>query len=260
MNCVAYNLRRIRLASKNRLKYFALILDENPKIVRQWESGRKIPSEEETLKIVSKLSLDYEDFTTKINETINLKERKVYGTDYPFLKYSVIDYKSHYENFVSGIIDLLFVILLIIFWIAGGLPISANTEGFLDVLQMIFVIEILVLPFMFIVLPLLKFYFNRTYIAILESNLKEELQDEACAIIYGCLQKSINKSIAPHAFTIFSEIIVGLFCLLYMIQSKEISWMLISLATLAFIAIIYSLYCLRYCFGKKQNKVLKKGN
>ena len=111
---------------------------------------------------------------------------------------------------------------------------------------------------MFIVLPLLKVYFNRTYDAVLTSKIKEYYQEEACGIIFSCLRRSINKSVIPYIFTLFSEGVIALYSLLSIINTNTNKLGYIIMVVLFLISFVISIYSFKYHFRKHGNVVKKE--
>ena len=111
---------------------------------------------------------------------------------------------------------------------------------------------------MFIALPLLKIYFNRTYVAVLTSNIKEYYQEEACGIIFSCLRKNINKSVIPYVFTIFSELVIALYCLLSLVYMKKIEICYLIMIILFVISLTVSIISFKYHFEKNGTVVRKE--
>ena len=125
----------------------------------------------------------------------------------------------------------------------------------INILKTIFIIELFVFPFMFIALPLLKIYFNRTYEATLISKVKEYYKEEACGIIQSCLRRSINKSIIPYVFTLFSELVIAMYCLFNLIYIKTIELGYLVMIILFVISLIISIYSFKYHTKKYGTKI-----
>ena len=115
-----------------------------------------IHTEEEKEKIAKLMLITVEELETEINEKINLKEKKIYGTDYLNVNYKVLNYETHNINTISAIIDVLFFVVLAILLITKQVSLSLEYSKFMGILKIAFVIELFVFPFMFIALPLLK--------------------------------------------------------------------------------------------------------
>ena len=142
--------------------------------------------------------------------------------------------------------------------ITKKISLSLDYTKFTSILKTIFTIELFVFPFMFIALPLLKIYFNRTYDAVLTSNIKEYYQEEACGIIFSCLRRSINKSVIPYVFTLFSELVIALYCLFNLIYIKKIDICYLLMVILFVISLGVSIYSFKYHFEKNGN-IVRKG-
>ncbi len=260
MNIVKYNLVKYQLDNKMNNKKLCELLNCTKKELFEMKKESHKFNEEEIKKISKMMFITEEELTTEINERINLKEKKIYGTDYLNVNYKVLNYKIHNINLISAIVDLVFLLILAIFLVSKQIVLSTSLTKFMDILKTIFVIELLVFPFMYIVLPLLKVYFNRTYEAVLTSNIKDYYTEEACGIIGSCLRRSINKSIVPYIFTIFSEAVIALYCLLDMLYLNMIKIPNLVMVVLFVISLIISIYSLKYHFGKNGNIVKKGGN
>jgi hypothetical protein len=259
MNVVSYNLWKFQLDYKLDNKRLAQKLGCSPKHARLMKKESYEHTEEELETIAKLLLISKEELTTEINEKINLKEKKIYGTDYLNVNYKVLNYKSHKINNISAVIDIMFFVVLAVFLITKQISLSIQYNNFMGILKTAFVIELFVFPFMFVALPLLKIYFNRTYTAVLTSNIKEYYQEEACGIIFSCLRRSINKSIIPYVFTIFSELVIGLYCLLNLIYTKKIEFSYLIMVILLIISLVISILSFKYHFEKNGN-IVKKGD
>lgn len=259
MNIVSYNLVKFQYDNKLSNKKMANLLQiDNKKYLKMKRESYKYNNEEISL-IANKLLISKDELKTKMFEHINLKEKKIYGTDYLNVNYEVILYKIHNINLISAIVDILFLIILAILLITKQVLLSLEYSSFMNLLKTIFIIELLVFPFMFIVLPLLKIYFNRTYVAVLKSQIQPYYQEEACGIIHSCLRRSINKSIIPYIFTIFSELNIALYCFIHLINIKQIELGYLLMIVLFIISLIIFIYSLKYHIGKEKN-VVKKGD
>lgn len=258
MNIVTYNIIKYQSDNKLNNKVLAQRLSLEVKQLKQMKKETYVYSDEEITKLSEAMLISKEELTTQMNERINLKEKKIYGTDYLFVNYKVLNYKSHNINLISAIYDLIYFILLTILLLCNVISLKNSDTPLLNVLRITFIIELFVFPFMFIVLPLLKVYFNRTYEAELTSKIKEYYQDEACGIIFSCLRRSINKSIIPYIFTLFSEGIIALYSLLSIINTNQEKIGYIIIVILFIISLIISIYSFKYHFKKYGNKV-KKG-
>ena len=258
MNIVSYNLRKFQEDYKLDNKRLAQKIGCTIKEVKQYKKENYKHTEEEIEKIAKLMLISKEELTTEMNEKINLKEKKIYGTDYLNVNYKVISYKSHNINTVSAIIDILFIFVLAIFLLTKQILLTNNFTEFLNILKTTFIIELFVFPFMFIALPLLKVYFNRTYVAVLTSNIKEYYQEEACGIIFSCLRKNINKSVIPYVFTIFSELVIALYCLLSLVYMGKIEICYLIMIILFVISLAVSIISFKYHFEKNGTVVRKE--
>lgn len=254
MNIIHYNLLKFQSDNKLNNDGMATLLNVPIKKYKQMKRKDYKFLEDEVTNIVNRLHLDKVSFVNTIEETINLKERKIYGTNYLYLKYVIKDYKEHFINTISCIVDVIFMIISILAIITKQIDFTIEASSFVSNLKIILLVEVFVLPFMFIVFPVLKGYFNRTYIASLKSKIKEENKEEACGIILGCLKRSINKSIILFAFTIFSEGVFSLYSLLYMLETK-INFTIILILILFIISFVISIMCLNVIFGKNKTRV-----
>lgn len=259
MNIVSYNLIKFQDDAKFNNKKMASKLGYPVKQVRKMHNENYQFTDEELQRLCEVMGYTKEELTGEMNERIDLKKKKIYGTDYMFLNYKVNSYKNQIINLVSAIIDILFFVILAIFLFTKQVDITNDYNGFLSVLKVIFIIELLVFPFMFFVFPYLKVYFCRTYDATLKTNLKEDYKkDEACGIILGCLRRSINKSTIPYIFTIFSELVIALYCLFLMIYINKINFGCLFMIILFAISFVISIYSFRYHFSKKGSNVRKE--
>lgn len=258
MNIVSYNLVKFQQDYKLDNKALANKLSCTVKQLRQMKKESYMHTDEEIKKIASIMLISETELTTEMNEKINLKEKKIYGTDYLNVNYKVNSYKIHRINTVSCIIDIVFFVVLAIFLLTKQISLSLDYTKFTSVLKTIFIIELLVFPFMFIALPLLKMYFNRTYDAVLTSNIKEYYQEEACGIIFSCLRRSINKSVIPYVFTLFSELVIALYCLFNLIYIKSINICYLLMVILFVISLIISIYSFKY-HSEKNGNIVRKG-
>ena len=258
MNIITYNLIKYQSDNKLNNKLLSQRLDCDVKKIKEMKKESYVYSEEEIDNISNMMFISKEELTTQMNERINLKEKKIYGTDYLFVNYKVLEYKKHNINLVSAIIDLVYFIALAILLLLNMISLSNSQTPLLNVLKITFIIELFVFPFMFIVLPLLKIYFNRTYKVVLTSNIKEYYQEEACGIIFSCLRRSINKSGVPYFFTLFSEGVIALYCLLSIINSNEPKVGYIIMLVMFLISLGISIYSFKYHFKKNGNIVKKE--
>ncbi len=259
MNIVGYNLIKFQNDFKLSNKKLAFMLGYQTKKVREMHKENYIFNEEEIEKIAQVMLMSKEELTTEMNEKINLKERKIYGTDYLNVNYKVLDYKIHNVNLVSAIIDFILFIVFAMFAILGVISLENTKTSFQNILKIIMIVEIFVFPFMFIALPLLKVYFNRTYKAVLTSNIKEYYQEEACGIIFSCLRRSINKSVVPYFFTLFSEAVIALYSLLSILENDMNNlWGYIIIVILFIVSLSVSIYSFRYHFSKNGTVVSKE--
>lgn len=258
MNIINYNLLKYQSDNKLNNKALAQRLGCSLKEVRQMKKESYVYTDEEIKKISVMMFISEEELKTEMNERLNLKDRKIYGTDYLFVNYKVLKYKKHNINLISAIVDLLFFVVLGILLLTNMISLSNSQTPLLNVLKIIFVIELFVFPFMFIVLPLLKVYFNRTYEAVLTSNIKEYYQEEACGIIFSCLRRSINKSGVPFFFTLFSEAVIALYSVLSILNTTQGKVGYIIMIVLFIISLVISIYSFKYHFSKNGN-VVKKG-
>ncbi len=258
MNIISYNLNSFQQDNKLNNKQLALKLSCDVKEVRQMKKENYQFNKEQITKIASLLMISEEKLQTEMHERINLKEKKIYGTDYLFVNYQVLNYKSHNINLISCIFDLLFFVMLALFLITKQIVLTNDFTSFLNILKIIFVVELLVFPFMFIALPVLKIYFNRTYEAVLTSNIKEYYHEEACGIITSCLRRSISKSFIPYVFTIFSELVIALYSLFTLLYIKKLNMPYLIMVILFITSFIISMYSFKYQFGKYKS-VVKKG-
>lgn len=259
MNVVSYNLCKFQADYKWDNKQLANKLGCSPKQARLMKKENYNHSQEEIETIAKLMLITKEELTTEMNEKINLKEKKIYGTDYLNVSYKVLSYKIHKINNLSALIDILFFLVLGILIITKQISLTLQYTKFMGILKTAFVIELFVFPFMFFALPLLKIYFNRTYEAVLTSNIKEYYQEEACGIIFSCLRRSINKSIIPYVFTIFSELVIALYCLLNILYTKKIQIAYFIIVILFLISFVISIISFKYHFGKNGHNV-KKGD
>lgn len=257
MNKVSYNLVKFQSDKKLNNKKLSVMLGYDTKTIRNMKKETYVFNDNEIKQIASVMNISEYELQNEMNEYIDLKERKIYGTNYLYLRYKVNNYETHLCNLISCIIDIVFIIILAIFLLTKQISLSIDYTSTLNVLKVIFVIELLVFPFMFIVFPLLKVYFNRTYNATLTTNLKEEYQDEACGLIEGCLRRSMSKSILPFLFTIFSEGVIALYCLNYLMYIKSISVCYFIMIILFVISFGVSIYSFKYHFNKYNHKIFK---
>jgi len=258
MNIISYNLNKFQADYKLSNKDLAKQLGYSTKQLREIKKESHIHNEKEIKNIASLMLITEEELRTQMNEKINLKEKKIYGTDYLNVNYRVISYKIHNVNMLSAFIDILFFMALAVFLLTKQISLSLDYTKFTAILKTIFTIELFVFPFMFIALPLLKIYFNRTYVAVLTSNIKEYYQEEACGIIMSCLRRSINKSIISYIFTIFSELVIALYCLFNLIYMKTIDICYLIMIILFILSLTVSFYSFKYHFGKEKNQVKKE--
>lgn len=258
MNIVSYNLCKFQSDYNLNNKQLASKLNCEIKEVRNMKKENYIHTKEEKEKIAKIMLITVEELETEINEKINLKEKKIYGTDYLNVNYKVLNYNSHNINTISAIIDILFFVILAVLLITKQISLSLEYNKFMGILKIAFMIELFVFPFMFIALPLLKIYFNRTYEAVLTSNIKEYYQEEACGIIFSFLRRSINKSIVPYVFTIFSELVIALYCLLNLIYIKKIEISYLIMILLFIVSLVISISSFKYHFGKNGH-IVRKG-
>lgn len=258
MNIVSYNLNKFQSDYKLNNKSLANKLSCTVKQLRQMKKETHVHTDEEIKKIATIMLISETELTTEMNEKINLKEKKIYGTDYLNVNYRVNSYKIHKVNTISCILDILFFAILALLLITKKISLSLDYTKFTSILKTIFTIELFVFPFMFIALPLLKIYFNRTYDAVLTSNIKEYYQEEACGIIFSCLRRSINKSVIPYVFTIFSELVIALYCLFNLIYIKKIDICYLLMVILFVISLGVSIYSFKYHFEKNGN-IVRKG-
>ena len=258
MNIVSYNLNKFQSDYKLNNKSLANKLSCTVKQLRQMKKESYMHTDEEIKKIATIMLISETELTTEMNEKINLKEKKIYGTDYLNVNYRVNSYKIHKVNTISCILDILFFAILALLLITKKISLSLDYTKFTSILKTIFTIELFVFPFMFIALPLLKIYFNRTYDAVLSSNIKEYYQEEAGGIIFSCLRRSINKSVIPYVFTIFSELVIALYCLFNLIYIKKIDICYLLMVILFVISLGVSIYSFKYHFEKNGN-IVRKG-
>lgn len=258
MNIVSYNLNKFQSDYKLNNKSLANKLSCTVKQLRQMKKESYMHTDEEIKKIATIMLISETELTTEMNEKINLKEKKIYGTDYLNVNYRVNSYKIHKVNTISCILDILFFAILALLLITKKISLSLDYTKFTSILKTIFTIELFVFPFMFIALPLLKIYFNRTYDAVLTSNIKEYYQEEACGIIFSCLRRSINKSVIPYVFTLFSELVIALYCLFNLIYIKKIDICYLLMVILFVISLGVSIYSFKYHFEKNGN-IVRKG-
>lgn len=258
MNIVSYNLNKFQSDYKLNNKVLANKLSCTVKQLKQMKKESYAHTDEEIKNIASIMLISETELTTEMNEKINLKEKKIYGTDYLNVNYKINSYKIHKINTISCIIDIFFFVVLAVFLLTKQISLSLDYTKFTSILKTIFIIELLVFPFMFIALPLLKIYFNRTYDAVLTSNIKEYYQEEACGIIFSCLRRSINKSVIPYVFTLFSELVVALYCLFNLIYIKAIDICYLLMVILFVVSLIISIYSFKYHFEKNGN-IVRKG-
>jgi hypothetical protein len=260
MNIINYNLLKYQSDNKLNNKILAERLDCSVQEIRQMKKESYTYSEDQIQKIAKMMFISEEELKTEMNERINLKDRKIYGTDYLFVNYKVLSYKKHNINLISAIVDLLYFVVLGVLLLTNMISLGNSQTPLLNVLKIIFVIELFVFPFMFIVLPLLKVYFNRTYEAVLTSNVKEYYQEEACGIIFSCLRRSINKSGIPFFFTLFSEAVIALYSLLSILNTTQVKIGYIIMVGLFILSLTISIYSFKYHFSKNGNIVKKEQN
>ena len=258
MNIVGYNLIKFQNDYKLSNKKLAFMLGCTVKQLKQMHKESYQFNDQEIEKISEVMLISKEELTTEMNERINLKERKIYGTNYLYVNYKVLDYKIHNVNLISAIIDFVFFVVFTIFALTGIVSLGETSSSFQEVLKMTIFIELFVFPFMFIALPLLKIYFNRTYKAVLTSDIKEYYQEEACGIILSCLRRSINKSVVPYFFTLFSETVIALYCLLEVLSNNQNIIGSIIVIVLYLISLIVSVYSFKYHFSKYGNVIIKE--
>lgn len=257
MNIVSYNLVKFQDDHKIKTTKLAQMLNCSKKdVVKMRRQSYKF-SDQEIKKIASVMFITEKELTTEMCEHINLKEKKIYGTDYLNVDYKVESFKIHNINLISAIVDLIFFITLAILLVSKQIILSLNYSPFINILKTIFIIELFVFPFMFIALPLLKIYFNRTYEATLKSKVKEYYKEEACGIIQSCLRRSINKSIIPYVFTLFSELVIAMYCLFNLIYIKAIELGYLVMIILFVISLIISIYSFKYHTKKYGTKINK---
>lgn len=253
MNIVSYNLTMFQLNNKLKDKKYANMLGFDVKTLKKMKKESYVFSCEEIERIAFITGI--EKLQTEIHEKINLQEKKIYGANFLNVRYEVLSYQSHNIGLISCIFDILFLVILALLAIFKQFDLTIDTES-LNVLRIIVIIELCVFPFMYIVLPLLKIYYNRTYVVKLESKLNENDIDEACGIVYGCLRRSINKSLVPHLFTIFSEGVIAIYAFCCINYTKNI-WGYIVMIVLFIISLVNSIYTFTYFFGNKQHKILR---
>lgn len=257
MNTISYNLVKFQSDNKIKNKAYAKELKTDVKTLRKMKRDSYVFSSEEIERISFVMGINKEQLQTEIHEKINLQEKKIYGAAFLNVRYQVLSYQSHKIGFISCIFDILFLIVFAILVFTKQFNLSVDIDS-LNVLKTICFIELCVFPFMYIVLPLLKIYYNRTYVVKLESNLKEEHIDEACGIVYGYLRRSINKSLIPHFFTIFSEGVIALYSILYITITNSKNWIgYIVMIIMFIISLVNSIITFTYYFGKKQHQVLR---
>lgn len=258
MNIVSYNLIKFQADYKLSNKKMAESLKVTKKKLYLMKQDKYQFNEEEIKKLSQVMFIEEEELKTKMFEKINLKEKKIYGTNYLNLNYEVISYKHHNINLISAIVDLIFFIVLSILLLTSNISLNIAYTPILNILKIIFIVELCVFPFMFIALPLLKIYFNRTYVAVLKSEIKEYYQEEACGIIFSCLRRSINKSMIPYIFTLFSELVIALYCLFTLLYINQIEISYIIMIILFVVSFMISVYSFKYHFGKNGNIVKKE--
>ena len=256
MNKVSYNLIMYQLNNKLSNKKFASILNFDLKTFKQMKKDNYKFNEEEINRISFITGIKNPE--NEIHEKINLKDKKIYGADFLNVRYEVISYQSQKIGLISFIVDIIFLVMLLLFILTKQFDLTKDVDS-LNVLRIICIIEVCVFPFMYIVLPLLKIYYNRTYKAILDYPLKDEYVDEAKGIVYGYLRRSINKSLIPHLFTIFSEGVLAIYSLIYLnLENVKNKNSYIILIILFIISLINSIYTFTFYFGKKQHQILRR--
>ena len=258
INIISYNFKKFQEDYKLDNKRLAEKLSCSVKEVKKLKKENYKHTDEDIEKLSKLMLITKEELTTEMNEKINLKEKKIYGTDYLNVNYKVISYKTHRINTISACFDILFIFILAIFLITKQILLTHDYTQFISILKTTFIIELFVFPFMFIALPLLKIYFNRTYVAVLTSNIKEYYQEEACGIIFSCLRRNINKSVIPYVFTIFSELVIALYCLLNILYTKQINICYLIMVILFIISFVISIISFKYHFEKKGTVVKKE--
>lgn len=256
MNIISYNINKYQADAKLSNKKFAILLGYDKKTISKMKKENYVFSEEEIKHIAFITGINERELVSEMHEKINLREKKIYGADFLNVRYQVLTYQSHRIGFISCLLDMFFLLFVAICLLLKQFDLSVE-DNILGVLKIICMIELFVFPFMYIVFPLLKIYFNRTYVVKMETNLKEEHMDEACGIVYGFLRRSINKSFLPHFFTIFSEGVIALYSLVYMINMNIISWVYIVIIILFIISLSLSIYTFTFYFGKKQHQILR---
>lgn len=263
MNIITYNLVKYQSDNKLNNKILAERLNCSKKEIREMKKESYCYTQEQINQIAKMMFITEEELQNEMNERINIQERKIYGTDYLFLNYKVLNYKTQNINLISCMFDILYFITFVIFIITNVISLNnPYQDGILNVLKIILMVEILVFPFMFIVLPVLKIYFNRTYEAKLTTSVKQYYQEEACGIVFSCLRRNINKSIIPYVFTIFSEAVIALYSIIYIKNSGSIFSInnigYIIMIILFIVSLSISIYSFRYHSSKYGSNVRKE--
>ena len=93
MNIVSYNLNKFQSDYKLNNKSLANKLSCTVKQLRQMKKESYMHTDEEIKKIATIMLISETELTTEMNEKINLKEKKIYGTDYLNVNYRVNSYK-----------------------------------------------------------------------------------------------------------------------------------------------------------------------
>ncbi len=255
MNFVAYNLYKYRKEYKISIKEISSILNVSKKTIYQWEKEKDDPTEEQIKILANLFHVDYLSFSNESFETIDLRKKKIYGTNYTYLKYHVIECKRHIFPLISFISDILVVIFLLLCAILKKLPIEEGTIAILTILRFVFLIELFVTPLLFIALPALKLYFNRSYIVSIDTKVLKDNKEEIEGIVESQLVKNIHKNIFLSMFTIISQLLFVIYFICYMIDLEIISVYFILFLVFSLVSIILSIINIMRYYKYYPNKV-----
>ena len=82
MNIISYNLKKFQDDNKLNNKKLALMLGVLPKKVKEMKKESYQFNESEISKIASMMMISEDELQNEMNERLDLKEKKIYGTDY----------------------------------------------------------------------------------------------------------------------------------------------------------------------------------
>ncbi len=241
MNFVAYNLFKYRRDYKISFKELSTILKVPKKTIRNWEKGITQPTEVEIVQLANLFHVDYLSFQNEAFEIIDLQKKKIYGTNYTHLKYQVNQYQTHRFPLFSVLFDLFVVLCLIIFAILKKLPLEEGSMSILSILKIVFLVEMFVTPLLSVALPLLKLYYNRSYVVSIDTIIHKNHKEEIEGIVESQLVKNIHKSVFISLFTIFSQLCFVIYVICYMIDLKDTSIHLFIFLVTCLVAIIFSM-------------------